>query len=155
MHIKGKSVQDYYQLFYGICDNRLFLQIFDRQGKEKYAFEGSKDLDISTQRNLLISIMESADEFFCPPFKFDEDFILGNGYPFLIRREGEKVVENAIVKCTSFDGLPAFNSTLYIESYLPFEEPLQKQQETNLPFLESLFPQWMTVNTFLNHGIAE
>src|SRR5882757_6626488 len=87
-----KLAHELYQLFAGIHEKKLFLQIVDRKGNIKYAFE-SKELDTTSDRTLCGDIMNACYEFFNPAaFKFDDDFVLSREFPLLIRRYGQKII---------------------------------------------------------------
>jgi hypothetical protein len=121
-----KSAQEFYQLFTGILDKKLFFQIVNRDGTLKYGFE-SKELNDTDDKTLALGIMEAWYDFFDPAtFTFDDDFVLGYDYPYLIRRVGEKAIfdENRVVQCQSFDGLPGMSPIVFMETFLPFERPL-------------------------------
>ncbi len=153
-----KSAHDFYQLFAGIHDKKFFLQIVDRQGNLKYGFE-SLDLDESNQNSLCTGIMEACYDFFDPShFKFDENFVLATNAPFLIRRYGEKALfeEQEVIKCKSFDSLPAMSSWLFMETFLPFEKPLETISKPNHPWEkpENNRGAWFSSNDTW-HGIAE
>ena len=152
----NKSAQEPYQLFSGIYENKLFLQILGRKGEMKYSFE-SATLDTSSERALCADIMEASYTFFDPQkFTFAEDFVLANDEPFLVRRYGEKVMleEQRIITCQSFGELPAFETSLFIESFLPFEQPVQAPIRTNIEELIRNSPKWLTSGSILS-GIAE
>ena len=113
-----KTSQDFYQLFSGINDKKLFLQIVNRDGSLKYSFE-SPELNMTDARTLSLGIMDACYNFFDPKnFKFDDYFVLSTKEPFLIRRYGEKAnfEKQEVVKCQSFEelNLPAMNSSIFI-----------------------------------------
>lgn len=141
----NKSAQDRYQLFSGIHEKKLFLQIVDRKGNLKYGFE-SPELDTTNEKTLCSGIQEACYDFFDPAhFKFDDDFVLAQEEPFLIRRYGYKALikEQKVIECQSFDKLPAMLTSLFMESFLPFEEPVKRATYASIPGEKPFFVGWM------------
>ena len=160
-----KTAHNFYQLFSGINDKKFFLQIVNRDGSLKYSFESS-ELDMTDVRTISLGIMDACYDFFDPAnFKFDDDFVLSTVEPFLIRRYGEKAnfEKREVVKCQSFEelNLPAMNSTIFMESFLPFEKPLKKHESPPTPPWENPnFQNLYNVDAWFSkmdtwHGYAE
>lgn len=133
-----KTALNFYQLFYGIYNNKLFLQIAERDGTIKYSFE-SPELDMTNEKTICTGIMDASYDFFDPKhFKFDDDFVLSIKEPLVKRRHGEKILPDTknVVSCQSLMELPAINSWLFLESFLPFEKPLQPETSPSRPDLD-------------------
>ncbi len=127
-----KTATEFYQLFSGICDKKLFLQIGTREGELKYSFE-SPELDMTDTRTICIGMMDAWYDFFDPAhFVFDESFVLGE-FPLTIKREGQKVVfeKQEVIKCQTFQELsiPDQYSWIFLATFLPFEKPLELHKE--------------------------